>query len=181
VATGKLKTSGVQLLTAAGEDLLSRGVGEAYTWDYAWTIGGGADIKNGTTLPVPIGDGGEEVSRTAESKGLFGRYAMAKGTANATTKAIDMNVKANKLSVAKSITGVGTTLKTAGARAAAVVLTTLIDVALDPQFEIPGEDVLGFDGLGTTKPPLPTDYFVRPAGFTYRVVAEGPGDDTADI
>jgi hypothetical protein len=183
VATGQLKSTGLELLTDAGLDLLAAAEGKAYTWDYAWTLKGGLDIQNGTTLAPPLGDGGVEVSRTAQSKGILGRFAQATGTANVTTKAIDMKIKANRFSVAKSVTGVGTTVKTAGARAATVVLTTLANIALDPVFDVPGIEVLSLDGLGSTEPvfPLPDDYFVRPAGFSYEVLAQGPNQASASL
>lgn len=148
-AKSVLLAEGIKLVTQGGADLIAAHTENAWTWDYAYALPK-KDQKNDTTL---FGDPNIAYA-LASADGWFGRHALAEGLANKQTGVIITYAETNKLAVAKAIAGIGKDYQTAGARAAALILAKIVQIAVDP---LPGPEVID------------TVNNFSPAGFQYDI------------
>lgn len=165
-ASSKLKAQGIQLLTQGGQDIAAAIKSEAWTWDYAFVPFSSQQL-NDTTLNIPIIDTNPDPNvahALAQKTGLFGRKAMAEGTADKRDGSIVTSATANRFAVAKSFAGIGDQVRTAGATLLATILAKLTEIVVDPPVDalLPGPGVL--DGLGGSighqQNPLPIASFL---------------------
>lgn len=163
-AEAELIAEGIKLATQAGAIIPAVLKGEAWTWDYAFAF-----PKEDTKFDTTLTDDPAIAYAKAEAKGWFGRHAIAEGFANKKTGNIHPFAKTNRLAVAKSIAGVGDKFETDGARAAALILAKIINIALDPEPQIPDSLVLDtVNGLG-------------PSGFWYDVELTDPSGQKSSL